>query len=156
VLRTGLIAAVLLTGSAAFLVAGRTATAAGPDKVQHVCSATDRQFIDVARANLAAVRLWGNDYFHGSGSAADVVSATKDAGIALDGTSPTDPSLATARRYFRSMFREYGRGVKAKERGAGASEHMYRAYSLGEYAGRVLWNARPQLRALGCDVSELL
>ena len=32
---------------------------------------------------------------------------------------------------------------------------MYRAYSLGEYAGRVLWNARPELRALGCDVSEL-
>ena len=54
------------------------------------------------------------------------------------------------------MFIEYGRGVKIKEAGRDASDHMYRAYSLGEFAGRVLWTARPQLRALGCDVSELL
>ncbi len=146
----------LLTGPAVFLAAGRTAHAADGPTVHHVCSATDKQFIDVARANLASVRLWGNDFFHGAGSAADVVSATKDARVALGGTSPSDPSLATAQRYFRSMFTEYGRGVKVKERGGDASDHMYRAYSLGEYAGRVLWNARPQLRALGCDVSELL
>ena len=146
----------LLIGPAVFLAAGRAAHAADGDSVHHTCSATDKQFIDVARANLASVRLWGNDFFHGGGSAADVVSATKDAGVALGGTSPSDPSLATARRYFRSMFTEYGRGVKVKERGGDASDHMYRAYSLGEYAGRVLWNARPQLRSLGCDVSELL
>jgi hypothetical protein len=156
VIRTGLIAAVLLTGSVVFLAAGRAAHAADGDRVHHVCSATDRQFIDVARMNLAAVRLSGNDFFHGAGSAADVVAATKDAGVALGGTSPADASLASARRYFRSMFTEYGRGVKVKERGGDASDHMYRAYSLGAYAGRVLWNARPQLRALGCDVSELL
>ena len=46
--------------------------------------------------------------------------------------------------------------MKVKAAGGDASEHMYRAYSLGEYAGRILWTARPQLRALGCDVSELL
>jgi hypothetical protein len=152
----GLIAAVLLTGSVVLLAAGRSAHASSADKVHHVCSATDRQFIDVARANLVSVRLWGNDFFHGNGSAADVVAATKDAHVALGGTSPSDASLQSARRYFRSMFTEYGRGVKAKEAGRDASGHMYRAYSLGEYAGRVLWGARPQLRALGCDVSELL
>ena len=152
----GLIAAVLLTGSVVLLAAGRSAHAAGADNVEHVCSATDKQFIDVARINLTEVRLWGNDFFHAGGSAADVVSATKDAHAALDGTAPSDPSLATARRYFRAMFVEYGRGVKAKAAGRDASDHMYRAYSLGEYAGRVLWNARPELRALGCDVSELL
>jgi hypothetical protein len=152
----GLIAAVLLTCSGVLLVVGRSAHAADANKIHHVCSATDKQFIDTARANLTSVRLWGNDFFHGGGSAADVVSATKDAHVALGATSPSDPSLETAKRYFRSMFIEYGRGVKMKEAGRDASDHMYRAYSLGEYAGRVLWNARPQLRALGCDVSELL
>ena len=98
----------------------------------------------------------GNDFFHENGSAEDVVAATKDAHVALGATSPSDPSLSTARRYFRSMFTEYGRGVKAKASGRDASDHMYRAYSLGEFAGRVLWTARPELRALGCDVSELL
>jgi len=152
----GLIAAVLLTCSGVLLVIGRSAHAADSHKISHVCSATDKQFIDVARANLAAVRLWGNDFFHAGGSAADVVEATKDAHVALGGTSPSDPSLQVAKRYFSSMFIEYGRGVKIKEAGRDASDHMYRAYSLGEYAGRVLWTARPQLRALGCDVSELL
>jgi hypothetical protein len=152
----GLIAALLLTGPAVFLAAGRAAHAADGGNVHHVCSATDKQFIEVARTNLVSVRLWGDDFFHGDGSAADVVSATKDATVALGATSPSDPSLATARRYFRSMFTEYGRGVRLKDRDGNASDHMYRAYSLGEYAGRVLWNARPQLRALGCDVSELL
>jgi hypothetical protein len=121
-----------------------------------MCSATDKQFIEITRANLATVRLWGNDFFHGTGSASDVVAATKDAHIALGGTAPSDPSLQSARRYFRSMFTEYGRGVKVKAAGGDASDHMYRAYSLGGYAGRALWTARPTLRALGCDVSELL
>jgi len=152
----GLIAAVLLTCSGVLLVVGRTAHAAETDKIDHVCSATDKQFIDTTRANLASVRLWGNDFFHAGGSAADVVAATKDAHIALGATSPSDPSLKKARDYFRAMFIEYGRGVKAKAAGHDASDHMYRAYSLGEFAGRVLWTARPELRALGCDVSELL
>ena len=152
----GLIAAVLLTCSGVLLVVGRSAHAADADKIHHVCSATDRQFIEITRANLASVRLWGNDFFHAGGSATDVVAATKDAHVALGGTSPTDPSLKKARDYFRSMFTEYGRGVKVKAAGRDASDHMYRAYSLGAYAGRILWDARPELRALGCDVSELL
>jgi hypothetical protein len=152
----GLIAAVLLTCSGVLLVVGRSAHAADANRIQHVCSATDKQFIEVARANLASVRLWGNDFFHEGGSAADVVAATKDAHVALGGTAPSDVSLQTARRYFRSMFTEYGRGVKAKAAGKDASDHMYRAYSLGEWAGRTLWTARAELRALGCDVSELL
>jgi hypothetical protein len=44
------------------------------------------------------------------------------------------------------MFTEHGRGVKAKESARDASDHMYRAYSLGAYAGRILWDARPELR----------
>jgi hypothetical protein len=153
----GLIAAALLLASIVLAAAGQNARAAAEtDNVEHHCSAVDRQFVEVARLNIASVQLWGDDYIHGNASGSDVIAATRDAYGALGRTSPLDASLSKARRYFRSMFVEYGRAVRVRERDGDASANMYRAYSLGEHAHQVLAVADDKLAALGCDVDELL
>jgi hypothetical protein len=158
VIRTGLIAAALLLASVVLATAGQNARAAGTttDDVHHRCSAVDKQFIEVARLNLASVTMWGADYVHGDAAAADVIGVTRDAYKDLAHTAPLDPSLAGARRLYRSMFVEYGRAIRVREDGGDASPRMYRAYSLGEFAHQVLALAAPKLGALGCPVDDLL
>jgi hypothetical protein len=156
----GLIAAVLLLAGVMLAVAGRSAHAAPGDReargTVHYCAATDKQFLDVARLNVELVRTLGGDYIQGSEQGSVVIGASRDAVKALHGTSPADPALTLAKRYFESMFVEYGRAVQTREDDADASGHMYRAYSLEEYARHVLLLAAPPLRKLGCDVYDLL
>ena len=157
VFRMGLIAAVLLTCSGVLLVVGRSAHAADANKIHHVCSATDKQFIDVARANLASVRLWGNDFFHGGGSAADVVAATKDARVALDGTSPSDPSLRDRQALLPLDVHRVRPGREGQGSGARRLRpHVPRVQPRRVRGPRALERAAPSCARSGCDVSELL
>lgn len=159
-IRLGLIAAVALLASLALAIAGQSARAAPADRdaanVKHYCSANDRQFIEAARVNIEMVGLYGDDYIHGKTEASSVVFASNNAVIALKDTSPYDPSLAKAQRFFESMFVEYARAVRAREKRGDASSRMYRAYTLGEHAHHLLTLAQAPLAKLGCDVTDLL
>ena len=141
--------------AAVVLVAGgRAAPSRGG--VTHTCSATDRQFISVAELNISSIGMFGDDYLHGSAAAKEVVGAARDASTQMENTDPRDGSLSDARRLMRAMFLEYGRAVRAHAEGGDAGKHMYRAYSLANFAHEVLSEAEPGLAQHGCDVRDLL
>ena len=129
---------------------------AGKAPVRHTCSVTDRDFIATAKTNLTAMGLWGEQYLSGDAEAADVVRQSKRAAAIVNGTSPTDPSLRSARKLMWAMFMEYGRAIQAHARKKDAGSHMFRAYGLANFAHQVLAAARPALRERGCDVTPLL
>ena len=152
--RLALTAAGLLTAVslALFLATSVRANAS----VRHTCSATDRQFIDTAKTNIAAIGLWGQEYLHGDARPGEVVSEAKQAAKIVMGTAPTDPSLSTTRSLLNGMFTEYGKAVHARAKHRDAGPHMYRAYGLANYAHGVLAKAQPPLFRLGCDLTPLL
>src|SRR5919202_175495 len=152
-MRSGVIAAGLVVAAVVLVAGGRAAPTRTP---AHTCSATDRQFISAAELNISSVGLFGESYLHGSANAKEVVGAARDASTAMSATDPRDTSLASARRLMRAMFLEYARAVKAHAKGADAGRHMYRAYSLANFAHEVLTSAEPALAKRGCDVKDLL
>jgi hypothetical protein len=132
------------------------ATSGAKVPIGHTCSVTDRQFIDTAKTNMAAIGLWGQEYMSGDARAKEVESEASDAAKIIHGTSPTDPSLAQARTLLISMFGEYGKAMHAAQRHKDTSQHMYRTYSLASFARDVLEKAQPALAKRGCDVQPLL
>ena len=56
----------------------------------------------------------------------------------------------------RSMFVEYARAVRLHAKGKDAAAHMYRAYSLANFAHGVLEQAQPGLARHGCNIDDLL
>src|SRR5919202_3952648 len=152
-MRSGVIAAGLVVAAIVLVAGGHAAPTRGP---AHTCSATDRQFISAAELNISSIGMFGESYLNGSANAKEVVGATRDASVQLSNTSPRDTSLSAARRLMRAMFVEYGRAVQAHARGKNAGKHMYRAYSLANFAHEVLEEAEPGLDKSGCDVKELL
>ncbi len=150
--RFGVSAAGLLLVAVAVVAAGR----AEPARAVHTCSATDRQFLRVAASNLETVQLMGQSYVSGEGTASDVVVAARNAALGVDRTAPRDFALKRARVFVHGMFTEYGRAIRAREQGKDAAAHMYRSYSLANYAHAVLEDARPGLAKAGCTVSNLL
>jgi hypothetical protein len=153
-MRSGVIAAGLVVAAVVLVTGGRAAPTRGG--VAHTCSATDRQFISAAELNTSAVGLFGDSYLHGDAKASEVVGAARDASDAMDATDPRDTSLSAARRLMRAMFLEYARAVRAHAKGRDAGQHMYRAYSLANFAHGVLAEAEPALAKRGCDVKDLL
>jgi hypothetical protein len=124
--------------------------------VGHTCSVTDRQFLETAKTNIAAIGLWGQQYMSGDAKAQDVVSEAKAAAKIVHGTSPTDPSLAQTRGLLIAMFGEYAKGIRADARHGDAGPHVFRAYGLANFAHDVLETAKPALAKRGCDVEPLL
>lgn len=153
-MRSGVIAAGLVVAAVVLVAGGRAAPSRGG--VTHSCSATDRQFISVAELNISSIGMFGEDYLHGSAKATEVVGAARDASRAMSDTDPRDDSLSSARQLMRAMFLEYGRAVHAHAVGKDAGKHMYRAYSLANFAHQVLEQAEPGLASRGCDVHDLL
>jgi hypothetical protein len=134
------------------LVLGANSRAA----VSHTCSVTDRQFMNVAQLNMAAIGSLSQDYMHGDAKSADVISQTKTAIVGLGNTDPTDPSLSKTRAILRAMFVEYGRAIRADSKHRNPGKYIYRAYGLANFAHDVLSDAQPGLMKRGCDVSPLL
>jgi hypothetical protein len=153
-MRSGVIAAGLVVAAVVLVAGGRAAPTRGG--VSHTCSATDRQFISAAELNISSVGLFGESYLRGEAQAKEVVGAAFDASDALEATDPRDTSLSSARLLMRSMFVEYARAVRAHAKGKDAGKHMYRAYSLANFAHEVLADAEPSLAKRGCDVKDLL
>jgi hypothetical protein len=152
--RLGLTAAgllVIVTAALALVTSSR----ARPNTV-HTCSATDRQFIETARTNMAALDLWSSQYQSGDATGKDVVSQADAAAKIVRGARPTDFSLQQTDRLVVGMLTEYGKAVKLQMRHRDAGPHMYRAYGLANFAHTVLVRARRPLAKLGCDVRPLL
>ncbi len=105
---------------------------------------------------MESVGLFGDSYLHGNAKPDEVILAANDANLALSQTSPRDGSLSTARRLMRSMFVEYARAVRLHAKGKDATAHMYRAYSLANFAHGVLEAAQSGLAQRGCSVKDLL
>jgi hypothetical protein len=152
-MRSGVIAAGLVVAAIVLVAGGRAAPTRG---VTHTCSATDRQFISTAELNISSIGLFGESYLHGEAQAKEVVGAARDASRAMGDTNPRDTSLSSARRLMRAMFLEYARAVRLHSAGKDAGKHMYRAYSLANFAHEVLEQAQPGLAKRGCDVKDLL
>jgi hypothetical protein len=55
----------LVLASVLALTYATTSRANGGGPVQETCSVTDRDFIDTAKTNMAAVELWGQQYMDG-------------------------------------------------------------------------------------------
>ena len=153
--RSGVIAAGLVV-AAIVLVAGGRAAPASSHAISHTCSATDRQFISAAHLNMESVGLVGASYLYGDAKPAEVILAANDADLALANTSPRDGSLTTARKLMRAMFVEYAGAVRLHAKGKDAAAHMYRAYSLANFAHGVLEQAQPGLARHGCNIDDLL
>ena len=139
-------------GSLVLLVGGKGRAAV----IVHTCSATDRQFINTAQLNMAALGSLSQDYLHGNAKADDVILETQSAIDGLRNTGPSDPSLSKTRAILRAMFTEYGRAIRADKHHADAGKYIYRAYGLANFAHDVLAQAEPALAKRGCDVSSLL
>lgn len=154
-LRRGLIAAGLLVAAAA-LVAGGRAEPARTSGVTHICGALDKQFIRAAVLSNTSVELLGRDYIGGDISARDALAQTREAALGLRLTNPRDPSLKLTRSLMHGMVVEYGRAIRARWKGGDAGSHMYRSYSLANYAHEVLTDAEPALARQGCPLAELL
>lgn len=147
--------------TAAGLVAGIIVAVGGcggstGDALAHTCSAMDRQFIHVARINMAAVGTSGREYLAGMGKAEDVIRDARRGEAVVGRLRPTDPALDKTRALMGAMFREYGQAIEAKTQNRKAGPHILRAYGLANFAREILSQAEPALRDEGCDVSGLL
>lgn len=142
--------------AAVVLVAGGRAQPAKTSSIAHHCGAQDRQFIHAAVLANTQIAMVGQDYVSGDIAPGDAVAQTRNAALAIRITDPRDPSLKLARTLMHSMAVEYGLALRAKWKGGNPGKHMYRSYSLANYANQVLTDARPALDAAGCSVGELL
>jgi hypothetical protein len=123
---------------------------------EHSCGAMDQKFIQTASVDVTALGALNADYQSGFAEADDVAQQAFDAAKRVTHVEPHDFSLRTAQRYLDGMFREYGEAVAMQAKGKDASDRMYRAYGLANFAHDVLVQAQPALLQRGCDVGPLL
>jgi hypothetical protein len=128
----------------------------GHGQLVHTCTPTDRDFIETARTNMAAIGLWGQEYLSGDTPAGDVAAQSERAAKIVSGTAPTDSSLAQARKLLVGVFTEYEKAMSAAAKHGDAGKHIFHAYGLANFAHDVLVQAEPGLAKRGCDVAPLL
>ena len=146
----------LLLASLLALSYAATSRAKTVGPISHTCSATDRDFIETAKTNMAGIDLWGQQYLAGDASAGDVAAEAGRAARIVGGTAPTDPSLAKTRRLVVGMFTEYRKAMEQQSKHRDAGADIFRAYGLANFAHDVLVRAQPALAKRGCDVAPLL
>lgn len=133
-----------------------TTSRANRGRVAHTCTPTDRDFIETARTNMAAIGLWGQEYLSGDAPADDVAAQSDRAAKIIAATAPTDSSLAQARKLLVGVFSEYEKAMRAQAHHRDAGRHIFHAYGLANFAHDVLAQAEPALAKRGCDVAPLL
>jgi hypothetical protein len=147
----GLVCAVVVLGTFMLFVGGN-----GHAQIVHTCSPTDRQFIDVAQLNMAALGSASEDYLHGDAKADSVIETATTSLRNIKGTYPSDPSLSKTRAILSAMFVEYGKAIHADSKHADPGRYIYRAYGLANFAHDVLSQAEGPLKQRGCDITPLL
>lgn len=125
-------------------------------RIVHTCSPTDRQFIDIARLNMASLSSAAEDFLHGEVKADSVIETADSSLSNMKGTHPEDPSLSKTRAILSAMFTEYGKAIRADAKKKDPGRYIYRAYGLANFAHDVLAQAEHPLKQRGCDVSSLL
>jgi hypothetical protein len=152
-----LIAATLLC--AAFVLGvSSMATKAGAQggKVNHTCSAPDKQYLQIVGTNMFQLSYWSDQLQKGEATPLVVVKQTKSGSAQVDSTRPTDPTLEQTRPLLKAMFLAYAKAVQAKALGGNAGTFMGIAYQLANDVHDLLAAAGPPLAAKGCDVAVLL
>jgi hypothetical protein len=133
-----------------------TSSRAKSRHVAHVCTPTDRAFIETAKTNMAAIALWGQQYLDGDAEPADVAAESGRAAKIVGGTAPADVTLAQARKLLVGVFAEYQKAMQQEARHRAPGKHILQAYGLANFAHDVLAQAEPALAKRGCDVAPLL
>jgi hypothetical protein len=133
-----------------------TTSRANGRHVVHTCTPTDRDFIETARTNMAAIGLWGEEYLSGDTGAQDVADESGRAAKIIAGTQPMDSSLAQTRKLLIGVFTEYQKAMRQQAHHGNAGKHIFHAYGLANFAHDVLAQAEPALAKRGCDVAPLL
>ena len=139
-----------------FTLLASSSHAAANRKVDHTCSATDKQFVWTVASNMQQLEYWSRQLQSGSASNADVIGQARNESQQIESTSPTDPSLHAVRSLLTKMFSEYALAIRAKAHGGDAGKHMGAAYEDANYVHDVLVDAQPTLMAKGCDLTSLL
>jgi hypothetical protein len=147
----GLISAVIVLGTLMLFLGGP-----GSAQIVHTCSATDKQFIDVAQLNMASLSSESEDFLHGDAKASEVIAEARTALQSIHNTGPSDPSLARTRLILSAMFVEYGKAIRADQQHKDPGSYIYRAYGLANFAHDILAQAQVPLKQRGCNVSPLL
>jgi hypothetical protein len=148
--RLGVIAATL------FLLVCVSACGGARESREHSCGATDQKFIQTASVDVTALGSLTTDFQSGLIDPDEVAKQAFDAAKRVTHVEPNDFSLRAAQKYLDGMFREYGEAVVMQSKGKDASDRMYRAYGLANFAHDVLAQAQPALLERGCDVGPLL
>jgi hypothetical protein len=139
-----------------FLLVCTNGCSGAPESREHSCGSTDQKFIQTASVDVTALGALNADYQSGFAEAEEVAQQAFDAAKRVTHVEPKDFSLRTAQKYLDGMFREYGEAVTMQAAGKDASDRMYRAYGLANFAHDVLVQAQPALLQRGCDVGPLL
>jgi hypothetical protein len=142
--------------AALFLLVCVSGCGAARESREHSCVATDQRFIATASVDVMALGSMTADYQSGMIDPDEVAEQAFDAAKRVTHVEPHDFSLRTAQKYLDGMFREYGEAVVMQSKGKDASDRMYRAYGLANFARDVLAQAQPALLERGCDVGPLL
>ena len=142
--------------AALFLLVGAIGCSGARESREHSCGATDQKFIQTASVDVTALGVLNADYQSGFAEPDEVAQQAFDAAKRVTHVEPDDFSLRAAQRYLDGMFREYGEAVTMQAKGKDASDRMYRAYGLANFAHDVLVQAQPALLKRGCDVGPLL
>jgi hypothetical protein len=129
---------------------------AGGRPVEHTCSATDKQYLDVVSSNMVQLGYWSDALVHNDVEPGVVVKQARSEAAQIDAEQPTDPTLGQSQSLLRSMFIDYARAVAAKMHGGNAGLPMGSAYRLANDVHDLLAGAQPALAARGCDPAPLL
>jgi hypothetical protein len=129
---------------------------AGGRPVEHTCSATDKQYLDVVRSNMMQLAYWSDSLVHNDVKPGEVVTEARSEAALIDAERPTDPTLEQSRSLLRSMFIDYARAIAARMHGGNAGRPMGSAYQLANDVHDLLAGAQPALAARGCDPAPLL
>lgn len=129
---------------------------AGGRKIEHTCSATDKQYLDTVSTNMVQLGYWSDSLVHHDVDPAVVVKQARSEAGQIDATRPSDPTLEQSRSLLRSMFIDYAKAIAAKMHGRDAGQPMGAAYRLANDVHDLLAGAQPALAARGCDPAPLL
>lgn len=135
---------------------GSGEAASRPAGGTHTCSAADKQFLLTVQSNMTQLGYWSDSLQSGDASPAVVIKQARAESGQVWSSTPTDPSLATARSLLRKMFLEYGAAVKAKALGDSPGAHVRTAYTLANGVHELLVQAQPGMTAKGCNLAPLL
>ena len=150
-----LVCASVVLGLSVLIGSGRAQSRPGT-AASDTCSAADKQFLTTVSSNMTQLGYWSDSLTNGDATPALVIKQAKSESAQVYASTPTDPSLLTARSLLRKMFLEYAAAVRAKALGSSPGDHVRNAYTLANGVHELLVQAQPGMTARGCNLAPLL